>query len=74
MKYSHFVLKKDKMQMMGDVSLHKIDILMDKIKQLKIEISMIPGGLTRYLQHLDVSINKPFKHELKKRYTKQCID
>ena len=30
---------------------------------------MIPGGLTRYLQLLDVSINKPFKNELRKNYT-----
>ena len=35
---------------------------------------MIPGGLRRYLQLLDVFINKPFKDELKKRYTKYCID
>ena len=36
--------------------------------------SMISGRLTRYLQPLNASINKPFKNELKKRYTKYCID
>ena len=38
-------------------------------KELTIEkhISMIPGGLTRYLQPLN--INKPFKDELRNKYT-----
>ena len=35
---------------------------------------MILGGLTIYLQLLDVSINKLFKDELKKWYTKYCKD
>ena len=30
---------------------------------------MIPGDLTRYLQPLDVSISKPFKDKLRKKYT-----
>ena len=30
---------------------------------------MISGSLTKYLQLLDVSINKPFKDELRKNYT-----
>ena len=72
-KYSHFVLKKDMMLVMDDALMHKIDIVKDKIKECKTKISMIPGGLTRYLQPLDVSINKPFKDELKKRYTRYCI-
>ena len=54
--------------------MHKIDIVKDKIKECKTKISMIPGGLTKYLLPLYVSINKPLKDELKKRYTKYCID
>ena len=54
--------------------MHKIDILKDKIKACIIKISMICGRLSRYFQPLDGSINKPFKDELKKRYTKYCID
>ena len=30
---------------------------------------VIPGGLTSVLQPLDVCINRPFKVEMKKRYT-----
>ena len=73
-KYSHFVFKKGTMLVMDDALMHKIDMVKDKIKERKTRISMIPGELTRYLQPLDVSINKPFKDELKKRYIKYCID
>ena len=73
-KYSYFIVKKETMLVMDDASMHKIDIVKDKIKECNTKISMIPGGLTRYLQPLDVSINKPFKDELKKRYTKYCMD
>ena len=73
-KYSYFVLKNDTKLMLVDTSMHTIDIVKDKIKKWKEQISLIPGGLTRYLKPLDASINKPFKDELKKRYTKYCID
>ena len=59
---------------MDDASFHKIDRINYKIKECKTKISMINGGLTRYPQSLDVFINKSFKDESKKRYTKYCID
>ena len=37
-------------------------------------LSFIPAGLTRFIQPLDVSINKPFKDALKKEYVNYCID
>ena len=52
----------------------QIDIVKDKIKELKTKISIIPSGITRHLQPLDESINKSLKEELKKRYTKYCTD
>ena len=58
---------------MDDTSMYRIDIVKNKFKECKTKISMIHDGLMRYLQPLDVSINKSFKDELK-GYTKYCID
>ena len=60
------------MLVMDDSSMHKIDIVKDKIKECKTKINMILGVLMRYFQPLNVFINKQFKDELKKRYTKYC--
>ena len=35
---------------------------------------MIPEGLTRYLQSLNLSINKTFKDELRKKYTDYLME
>ena len=32
------------------------------------EITLIPGGLTKYYQPLDVSVNMPFKNALREKY------
>ena len=38
------------------------------MKNNKNLISFIPAGLARFIQSVDVSINKPFKDALKKEY------
>ena len=35
---------------------------------------IIPGGLTIYLQPLDVSINKPFIEEIRRKCNEYCIE
>ena len=46
---------------------HITENIKNQLKLCNIVMSVIPGGCTKYLQPLDVSINKPFKqsfHEL----------
>ena len=57
------------MLVMDGASMNKLDEIKKKINDWETSISMIPGGLTRYIQPLDVSINKQFKDELRKKYT-----
>jgi hypothetical protein len=45
-----------------------------KIKSLKSDLVIIPGGLTSILQVMDVVINKPFKDSLRKLYEDWLIN
>ena len=38
------------------------------IKQLRIDVIVVPGGCTKFLQTLDVSCNKPFKESIGESY------
>ena len=45
---------------------------LDYVPYINQYLSFIPGGLTRFLQPLDVVINKPFKDALRKKYIEYC--
>ena len=42
--------------------------------ELKTQLAVIPGGLTSQLQPLDVSVNKPFKQNMREHWNKWMTD
>lgn len=47
---------------------HRTEPIKKRIKDCKTDLAVIPGGLTSLIQPLDVSINKPFKENLRKQW------
>lgn len=48
---------------------HRTEDIIHKLNQLKTQLAIIPEGLTRQFQSLDVSINKPLKGFIKENGT-----
>ena len=49
---------------------HKTREVLDTLKRYNWDVCMIPGGCTKYLQPLDVSVNRSLKCRLKDEYCK----
>ena len=60
------------MLLMDDASMNKILEIKRSVELSETKVMMIPGGLTKYLQPLDVSINKPLKVEIRRK--EYCIE
>ena len=67
-KHAFFKCKTDTMLVMDAMTAHLTEDVTNRLKQIKTHLSIIPCGMTRKLQPLDVSINKPVKDYLRKCY------
>ena len=47
---------------------HLTDDVKAALRQRKIDVAVIPGGLTLVLQPLDKCLNKPFKDSVRNKY------
>ena len=47
---------------------HLEESVKKKFKEINVDLAVIPGGLTSMCQPLDVTINKPFKDNLRKEW------
>ena len=72
-KYVQFKLKKKNMLVLDEASVHRIPEIKKSLELSETKVMMIPGGLARYLQSLDVSINKPFKDRIRKKYNEYWL-
>jgi hypothetical protein len=54
---------------LDNFSVHLSSLVREKLSSLNIDPLYVPSGMTGFLQPLDISVNKPFKDELKSLYT-----
>ena len=52
---------------------HLSQSILDLFKENQSNYILIPTGAIRYLQPLDLAINKPFKDNMRKKYTEFVI-
>lgn len=52
---------------------HLSDPVKKQVKAMNGDLVIIPGGMTSQLQVLDVVVNKPFKDNLRKKYTEWLL-
>jgi len=68
LKYEKFQVKKNCLLILDKSPSHYNKKIIDLFEQNKTSYIYIPGGLTRYLQPLDISVNKTFKESINREY------
>lgn len=62
------LLKKKAMLVLDSFRGHLVNAVSNKMRRMNTYPAIIPGGLTSILQPLDVSVNKPFKDNMRRFY------
>ena len=68
------LLRKKSLLIWDSFRAHLVDSVKRVVKETNTDIAVIPGGLTSVLQPLDVSLNKPFKDQLREKWTTWMIE
>ena len=72
--YETYKIKLNCLLILGKAPSHFSDLILDFLDDKNIKRIFIPGELTRKLQALDLSINKPFKENFKKKFNQYLIE
>ena len=63
-----FPFSESKLLIMDSFSGHLTPLVKSTLKQNNFHLLIIPGGFTKYLQPLDLTVNRSFKQKLKEQY------
>lgn len=66
--YELFIAKHKCYLIMDKAPSHVDKNILNELKEKKVIYSLIPGGMTRFLQPLDIGVNKQFKDLMKREY------
>ena len=62
----NFGSQKKKLLIMDSCSAHRTQAVKDELHANNFDLAIIPGGWTKYLQPLDLTVNRSFKASLKR--------
>jgi len=68
------VLRKKAMLVLDSFHCHWMPSIKSELRGMKMDLVIIPGGMTRLLQPLDVSVNKPIKDALRGKWNNWLSD
>ena len=68
------LLRKRNLLVWDSFRAHVSDNVKRVLKNSRTDVAVIPGGMTSLLQPLDVSVNKPFKDNLRQYWNKWMLD